>query len=167
MSLLQVLYYPDCRLRKVAKPIIEVNDNIRSIVANMFETMYAEEGIGLAATQIDIHLQIITIDVSENCKERLVLINPKLLNKSGKTGINEGCLSIPNQYGFVPRAEKVKVRALDANGKIFEFEAAALLAICIQHEMDHLVGKLFVDYLSALKRQRIRQKIKKLWSTHN
>lgn len=162
MSLLQVLHYPDERLRKVAKPVADVNDAIRRIVDDMFETMYAEEGIGLAATQVYIHQRIIVIDVSENRDQRLVLINPELLEKSGETGIDEGCLSIPDQRGFVPRAEKVKVRALDLDGNSFELEADDLLAICIQHEMDHLVGKLFVDYLSPLKRQRIRQKMEKL-----
>ncbi|AHF73026.1 peptide deformylase [Candidatus Sodalis pierantonius str. SOPE] len=162
MSLLQVLHYPDERLRKVAKPVADVNDAIRRIVDDMFETMYAEEGIGLAATQVDIHQRIIVIDVSENRDQRLVLINPELLEKSGETGIDEGCLSIPDQRGFVPRAEKVKVRALDRDGNSFELETDDLLAICIQHEMDHLVGKLFVDYLSPLKRQRIRQKMEKL-----
>ncbi|WP_406705775.1 peptide deformylase [Sodalis sp.] len=162
MSLLQVLHYPDERLRKVAKPVADVNDAIRRIVDDMFETMYAEKGIGLAATQVDIHQRIIVIDVSENRDQRLVLINPELLEKSGETGIDEGCLSIPDQRGFVPRAEKVKVRALDRDGNSFELEADDLLAVCIQHEMDHLVGKLFVDYLSPLKRQRIRQKMEKL-----
>lgn len=162
MSLLQVLHYPDERLRKVAKPVVDVNDAVRRIVDDMFETMYAEEGIGLAATQVDIHQRIIVIDVSESLDQRLVLINPELLEKSGEAGIDEGCLSIPDQRGFVPRAEKVKVRALDRDGTRFELEADDLLAICIQHEMDHLVGKLFVDYLSPLKRQRIRQKMEKL-----
>lgn len=162
MSLLQLLHYPDERLRKVAKPVADVNDAIRSIVDDMFETMYAEEGIGLAATQVDIHQQIIIIDISKNRDQRLVLINPELLKKSGKTGIDEGCLSIPDQRGFVPRAEKVKIRALDCDGNSYELEADDLLAICIQHEIDHLVGKLFIDYLSPLKRQRIRQKMEKL-----
>lgn len=162
MPVLQVLHYPDERLRIVAKPVKEVNDAIRRIVDDMFETMYAEEGIGLAATQVDIHQQIIVIDVSETRDQRHVFINPELIAKSGETGIEEGCLSIPDQRGFVPRAEKVKVRALDRDGKPFELEADELLAICIQHEMDHLVGKLFVDYLSPLKRQRIRQKMEKL-----
>ncbi len=128
----------------------------------MFETMYAEEGIGLAATQVDVHQQIIVIDVSEERDQRLVLINPELLEKSGDTGIEEGCLSIPETRALVPRAESIKVRALDREGKPFELQAEGLLAICIQHEMDHLVGKLFVDYLSAMKRQRIRQKLEKL-----
>lgn len=162
MSVLQVLHYPDERLRKIAAPVKEVNGEIQRIVDDMFETMYAEEGIGLAATQVDVHLQIIVIDVSENRDQRLVLINPELLEKSGETGIEEGCLSIPEQSALVPRAEKVKIRALDRDGKLFELEADDLLAICIQHEMDHLVGKLFVDYLSPLKRQRIRQKLEKM-----
>ena len=155
MSVLQVLHIPDERLRKVAKPVEEVNAEIQRIVDDMFETMYAEEGI-------DIHQRIIVIDVSENRDERLVLINPELLEKSGETGIEEGCLSIPEQRALVPRAEKVKIRALDRDGKPFELEADGLLAICIQHEMDHLVGKLFMDYLSPLKQQRIRQKVEKL-----
>ncbi|TKI03242.1 peptide deformylase [Martelella alba] len=162
MAVLQVLHYPDDRLRIVAKPVKEVNDDIRRIVDDMFETMYAEEGIGLAATQVDIHQRIIVIDVSETRDQRHVLINPELLCKSGETGIEEGCLSIPDQRGFVPRAEKVTVRALNREGQSYELEADGLLAICIQHEMDHLVGKLFVDYLSPLKRQRIRQKMEKL-----
>ena len=136
--------------------------DLTKLVEDMFETMYAEEGIGLAATQVDIHQRIIVIDVSENRDERLVLINPELLEKSGETGIEEGCLSIPEQRALVPRAEKVKIRALDRDGKPFELEADGLLAICIQHEMDHLVGKLFMDYLSPLKQQRIRQKVEKL-----
>jgi len=140
MSVLQVLHFPD----------------------DMFETMYAEEGIGLAATQVDIHQRIIVIDVSEERDQRLVLINPELLEECGETGIEEGCLSIPEQRALVPRSEKVKIRALDRDGNSFELEADGLLAICIQHEMDHLVGKLFIDYLSPMKRQRIRQKLEKL-----
>ncbi len=162
MSVLQILHFPDERLRITAKPVKVVDAKIQQIVDDMFETMYAEEGIGLAATQVDIHQRIIVIDVSENRDERLVLINPELLEKSGETGIEEGCLSIPDQRALVPRAEKVKIRALDREGKSFELEAVDLLAICIQHEMDHLVGKLFVDYLSPLKRQRIRQKMEKM-----
>jgi len=162
MSVLNILHFPDERLRITAKPVKEVNAEIQQIVDDMFETMYAEEGIGLAATQVDIHQRIIVIDVSENRDERLVLINPVLLEQSGETGIEEGCLSIPDQRALVPRAEKVKIRALDRDGKSFELEADDLLAICIQHEMDHLVGKLFVDYLSPLKRQRIRQKMEKM-----
>ncbi|MCC8466418.1 peptide deformylase [Photorhabdus bodei] len=162
MSVLQVLYYPDERLRTIATPVETVDAEIRRIIDDMFETMYAEEGIGLAATQVDIHQRIVVIDVSETRNERLVLINPELLEKSGETGIEEGCLSIPEQRALVPRAEKVKIKALDYNGQPFELQADGLLAICIQHEMDHLIGKLFVDYLSPLKRQRIRQKVEKL-----
>ncbi|HAV1826832.1 TPA: peptide deformylase [Enterobacter hormaechei subsp. steigerwaltii] len=162
MAVLQVLHIPDERLRIVAEPVKEVNAEIQRIVDDMFDTMYAEEGIGLAATQVDIHKRIIVIDVSENRDERLVLINPEMLEKSGETGIEEGCLSIPEQHALVPRAEKVKIRALDRDGNPFELEADDLLAICIQHEMDHLVGKLFIDYLSPLKQQRIRQKVEKL-----
>lgn len=162
MSVLQILHFPDERLRITAKPVKEVDAKIQQIVDDMFETMYAEEGIGLAATQVNIHQRIIVIDVSENRDERLALINPELLEKSGETGIEEGCLSIPDQRALVPRAEKVKIRALDREGNSFELEADDLLAICIQHEMDHLVGVLFVDYLSPLKRQRIRQKMEKM-----
>lgn len=162
MSVLQVLHYPDDRLRIIAQPVKEVNADIQRIIDDMFDTMYAGEGIGLAATQVDIHQQIIVIDVSETQEERLVFINPEILEKSGEASINEGCLSIPEQRAFIPRAERVKVRALDRAGNSFELEADELLAICIQHEMDHLVGKLFVDYLSPLKRQRIRQKLEKL-----
>jgi peptide deformylase len=162
MPVLQVLHYPDERLRIVAKPVKEVNDAIRRIVDDMFDTMYTEEGIGLAATQINIHQRIIVIDVSETHDQRYVFINPELIAKNGETGIEEGCLSIPDQRGFVPRAEQVTVRALNRDGDPFELTADELLAICIQHEMDHLVGKLFVDYLSPLKRQRIRQKMEKM-----
>lgn len=162
MTVLHVLHYPDERLRTIAKPVEKVDAEIQKIVDDMFETMYLEEGIGLAATQVNIHQRIIVIDVSETRDQRLVLINPELLDADGDTGIEEGCLSIPEQRAFIPRAEHVKVKALDYNGKPFELEADDLLAICIQHEMDHLVGKLFVDYLSPLKRQRIRQKVEKL-----
>ena len=159
---LPIYTYGQPVLRKTATDIAEDYPGLKELIADMFETMYAEEGIGLAATQVDIHQRIIVIDVSENRDERLVLINPELLEKSGETGIEEGCLSIPEQRALVPRAEKVKIRALDRDGKPFELEADGLLAICIQHEMDHLVGKLFMDYLSPLKQQRIRQKVEKL-----
>ncbi|OSN03602.1 peptide deformylase [Lonsdalea britannica] len=162
MSVLQVLHFPDERLRTIAKPVKEVNAEIQRIVDDMFDTMYEEEGIGLAATQVDIHQRIIVIDVSEERNERLVLINPELLEKSGDTGIEEGCLSIPETRALVSRAERIKIRALNRDGESFELETDGLLAICIQHEMDHLVGKLFIDYLSPLKRQRIRQKLEKL-----
>lgn len=162
MAVLQVLHIPDERLRTVAVPVKEVNKDIQRIIDDMFETMYAEEGIGLAATQVNIHQRIIVIDISEDREEQLVIINPVLLEKSGETGIEEGCLSIPEQRALVPRAETVKIQALDRNGHSYELEADGLLAICIQHEMDHLVGKLFIDYLSPLKQQRIRQKVEKL-----
>ncbi|MBG6249081.1 MULTISPECIES: peptide deformylase [Symbiopectobacterium] len=162
MSVLQVLHFPDERLRTIAKPVAEVNAEIQRIVDDMFDTMYEEEGIGLAASQVDVHQRIIVIDVSEERDQRLVLINPELLEKDGDTGIEEGCLSIPETRALVPRAERVKVKALDREGNPFELEADGLLAICIQHEMDHLVGKLFIDYLSQLKRQRIRQKLEKM-----
>jgi peptide deformylase len=162
MAILDVLRFPDERLRTIAAPVETITPELQQIVDDMFETMYAEEGIGLAATQVDIHQRIIVIDVSENREDQLVLINPEILEQSGSTGIEEGCLSVPGSRALVPRAEWVKVRALDRNGKPFELEADDLLAICIQHEMDHLVGKLFVDYLSPLKRQRIRQKLEKM-----
>lgn len=162
MALLPVIRFPDERLRIKAKPVKEVTPEIQHIVDDMIETMYAEEGIGLAATQVDIHQRIIVIDVSENRNEHYVLINPELLSKSGETGIEEGCLSVPESRGFVPRAEFIKIRALNRAGELYEIEADELLAICIQHEMDHLEGKLFVDYLSPLKRQRIRQKLEKM-----
>ena len=145
MAVLHVLHYPDERLRTIAKPVEKVDAEIQKIVDDMFETMYLEEGIGLAATQVDIHQRIIVIDISETRDQKLVLINPELLDQEGDTGIEEGCLSIPEQRAFVPRAERVKVRALDYNGQPFEVEADDLLAMCIQHEMDHLVGQLFVD----------------------
>ena len=162
MAILDVLRFPDERLRTVAAPVETITPELQQIVDDMFETMYAEEGIGLAATQVDIHQRIIVIDVSEDRDDQLVLINPEILEQSGSTGIEEGCLSVPGSRALVPRAEWVKVRALDRHGKPFELEADDLLAICIQHEMDHLVGKLFVDYLSPLKRQRIRQKLEKM-----
>ena len=162
MAILDVLRFPDERLRTVAAPVETITPELQQIVDDMFETMYAEEGIGLAATQVDIHQRIIVIDVSEDREGQLVLINPEILEQSGSTGIEEGCLSVPGSRALVPRAEWVKVRALDRHGKPFELEADDLLAICIQHEMDHLVGKLFVDYLSPLKRQRIRQKLEKM-----
>ncbi|MBX4180858.1 peptide deformylase [Sodalis sp. CWE] len=161
MALLKLLYYPDERLREIAKPVININDDIRLIVDNMFETMYAKNGIGLAAIQVGIQKQIIVIDISANQNEQLVLINLRLLETSGQIHIDEGCLSIPNQYALVPRAKKIKVQAQDQYGNNFDLEASDLLAICIQHEMDHLIGKLFIDYLSPLKRKIIQRKVKK------
>lgn len=162
MAVLEVLRFPDERLRTVAKPVASIDPAVLQIVDDMFETMYAEEGIGLAATQVNIHQRIIVIDTSEDRSQRLVLINPELLDQQGSTGIEEGCLSVPECRALVPRSEWVKIRAMNLQGDTFELETDGLLAICIQHEMDHLIGKLFVDYLSPLKRQRIRQKMQKL-----
>jgi peptide deformylase len=162
MATLEVLRFPDERLRKIATPVEKITSDLEHIIEDMFETMYQEEGIGLAATQVNIHKRIIVVDTSENRDQPLVFINPELIEKRGETGIEEGCLSVPECRAFVPRAEWVKVRAWDRHGEPFEIESDGLLAICLQHEMDHLVGKLFVDYLSPLKRQRIRQKLEKI-----
>ena len=161
MATLEVLRFPDERLRKIATPVEKITPDLEHIIQDMFETMYLEEGIGLAATQVNIHKRIIVVDISEDHSQPTVLINPELIEKRGETGIEEGCLSVPECRALVPRPEWVKVRALDRNGEPFEIETDGLLAICLQHEMDHLVGKLFVDYLSPLKRQRIRQKLEK------
>lgn len=162
MSVLDVVLYPDEDLRTVAQPVNEVNAEIRQIVENMFDTMYEQEGIGLAAPQVAIQKRIITIDLEGDKSNQLVLINPEILESSGETGIEEGCLSIPGFRGLVPRKQKVTVRALDLNEQTFTLDAEDLLAICIQHEIDHLNGVLFIDYLSPLKRQRIKEKMLKL-----
>jgi peptide deformylase len=162
MSVLQILTFPDERLRKVAKPVPEVTPEIQAIVDNMIETMYQEEGIGLAATQVDIHQRIVVIDVSETRDQIRVLINPEIVEKRGEDGIEEGCLSIPGTRALVPRASEVTIQALDREGAEYTLEADGLLAICIQHELDHLEGKLFVDYLSPLKRKRIKDKLEKI-----
>ncbi|MGL0929694.1 peptide deformylase [Vibrio vulnificus] len=162
MSVLQVLTFPDDRLRTVAKPVEKVTPEIQKIVDDMIETMYDEEGIGLAATQVDIHQRIVVIDISEIRNEPMVLINPEILEKRGEDGIEEGCLSVPGARALVPRAAEVTVKALDRDGHEFTLEADDLLAICIQHELDHLQGKLFVDYLSPLKRKRIQDKLAKI-----
>ncbi|MGQ8367039.1 peptide deformylase [Glaciecola sp. 1036] len=161
MSVLEVLTFPDERLRTIAEPVSEVNDEIRQLVDDMFETMKDEKGIGLAATQVNVHKRVVVMDVSEEQNEPRVFINPEIVEKEGSTISEEGCLSVPGNYAKVDRAEKVKVTALDKDGNPFELEAEGLLAICIQHELDHLKGKLFVDYLSPLKRQRIRKKLEK------
>lgn len=161
MAILDVLSFPDERLRTVAKPVESVNDEIKQLVSDMFETMRDEKGIGLAATQVDRHVQVVVMDVSENQDTPRVFINPVITEKEGSTISEEGCLSVPGNYAKVDRAERVTVKALDAEGKEFELEADGLLAICIQHELDHLKGKLFIDYLSPLKRQRIRKKLEK------
>ena len=162
MTQLSVLIYPDERLKTIAEPVAVVNDEIRAFVDDMFETMYAEEGIGLAATQVDVHKRVITIDIEGDKQNQIVLINPEIIESSGETGIEEGCLSLPGFRGFVPRKEKVTVKALDREGKEFVLEADGLLAICIQHEIDHLNGIVFADYLSPLKRQRMKEKLLKL-----
>ena len=161
MAVLKVLHFPDDRLRTVAKPVASVTPEIKQLVIDMLDTMYDENGIGLAATQVDVHLRVVVIDLSEQRDEPLVLINPEIIARDGKTSYEEGCLSVPQNYASVERAETVTVKALDRNGDPFELAADGLLAICLQHELDHLVGKLFVDYLSPLKRDRIRKKLEK------
>jgi peptide deformylase len=161
MAILQILRYPDPRLHKVAKPVVVVDEEIRKLARNMAETMYAAPGVGLAATQVDVHKQLIVIDLSETRDQLLVLINPQILESRGKSDCEEGCLSVPGIFEKVSRAEWVKVRALDVNGKSFTLEATGMLSVCIQHEMDHLKGKVFVEYLSRLKQNRILGKLKK------
>lgn len=161
MAILDVLSFPDERLRTVAKPVEEVDDEIKQLVSDMFETMKDENGIGLAATQVNRHVQVVVMDVSEDQNEPRVFINPEIVRKDGSTISEEGCLSVPGNYAKVERAEAITVKALDQNGETFELDAEGLLAICIQHELDHLKGKLFIDYLSPLKRQRIRKKLEK------
>lgn len=161
MALLEILHYPDKRLRKVAEPVKEVDDTIRKLVDDMFETMYEAPGIGLAATQVDVHQQVIVIDISAEKNQPLCLINPEILHAEGTEVCDEGCLSVPDIYESVERAATVTVRALNQNGEEFSVEADELLAVCIQHEMDHLKGKLFVDYLSSLKLQRVKKRLMK------
>jgi peptide deformylase len=161
MALREILRYPDPRLHKVAAPVDVVDDAIRTLVADMAETMYAAPGIGLAATQVDVHLRVIVIDASEQRNELLVLINPEILAREGEQECEEGCLSVPGVYDKVMRAARVKVRALGVDGAAFEREFEGLQAVCVQHEMDHLEGKVFVEYLSRLKQSRIRAKLGK------
>jgi len=161
MAIRSILHFPDPRLRQIAEPVAEVNDEIRTLVNDMTETMYDAPGIGLAATQIDVHKRIIVMDISPDRSSLLVLINPEIELGEGKQKMEEGCLSVPGIYEKVTRFEKIKVKALDKDGKSFELEAEDLLAVCIQHEIDHLDGKVFVDYLSPLKQQRIDKKLQK------
>jgi len=161
MALLNILRYPDARLHKVAAPVTAFDDSLKQLVADLAATMYAAPGIGLAATQVDVHKQVIVLDVSERRDSLLVLINPEILDASGVSDIEEGCLSVPAIYETLERAERVKVRACDQNGNLFTLEAQGLLAVCIQHEMDHLKGKVFVESLSQLKQQRIRARLAK------
>ncbi|MCR8923864.1 peptide deformylase [Dasania sp. GY-MA-18] len=162
MAILNILEFPDPKLRTIAKPVAQVTDATRQLIDDMFETMYAAPGVGLAASQVDVHERIVVIDTSEEQNEPLVFINPEVTVLDDKLfDYDEGCLSIPGFYETVTRPEHIKVKALDRNGQPFELEPNGLLAVCIQHEIDHLDGKLFVDYLSSLKRQRIRKKLEK------
>ena len=161
MARLPILEYPDPRLRTAAEPVTHVDDSIRSLVADMFETMYAAPGIGLAATQVNVHQRILVADVSEERNQPVCLINPEILTQDGMEVHEEGCLSVPGVYEEVKRADRIRVRALNLDGETFEMDAEGLLAVCVQHEMDHLDGKLFVDYLSDLKRERIRKRLAK------
>jgi peptide deformylase len=162
MALLTILRYPDPRLHTVARPVAAVDDRVRQLIADMLETMYEAQGIGLAATQVDVHERVVVIDVSEDRNQPLVLVNPEITWSSPERQVNdEGCLSVPGIYDGVERASRVRVRALDEQGRARELEADGLLAVCIQHEMDHLLGKVFVEYLSPLKRNRIKTKMMK------
>ena len=162
MAILDILNYPDARLYTVAKPVLQVDAKIQRLIDDMAETMYDAPGIGLAATQVDTHLQIIVIDISETKNKLQVFINPKVVTKKGTQEYEEGCLSVPGVYENVTRAESVVIEALDRDGKPFVLEANGLMAVCIQHEMDHLLGKVFVQYLSPLKQSRIKTKMQKM-----
>lgn len=162
MSILAILEFPDERLRKKAQPVSQVDEKIRKLVDDMFETMYEAKGVGLAASQVDVHQRIIVMDISEDKKSPLCLINPEIIEKHGIEEGEEGCLSVPGFFEKIKRAERIKLRALDKDGKTIELDADGLLAICVQHEIDHLEGKLFVDYISPLKRQRIKRKLEKV-----
>lgn len=167
MSILTILEFPDERLRLKAAAVKTVDDTIRKLLDDMLETMYVSRGVGLAATQVNVHQRVIVIDVSENKDAPLFLINPEIIEKDGVEESEEGCLSVPGFFEKVKRAEHIKVKALNKEGKPFEFEARDLLAVCVQHEMDHLDGKLFVDYISPLKRQRIKKKLEKIHRLEN
>ncbi|HHI77065.1 MAG TPA: peptide deformylase [Gammaproteobacteria bacterium] len=161
MAILDILHFPDPRLRNRARPVTEVDERVQRLIDDMFETMYAAPGIGLAAIQVNVPLRVVTIDISEERDQPLALVNPEILEREGVEEMDEGCLSVPGVYEKVQRAERIRFRALDREGRPFEQEADGLLAVCVQHEIDHLDGKLFVDYLSNLKRQRIRKKLEK------
>ncbi|MFV2056877.1 MAG: peptide deformylase [Thiohalomonadales bacterium] len=161
MAILKLLHYPDQRLRKIAQPVVEVDSKIQTLVDDLFETMYLAPGIGLAANQANVLKRVIVIDISENKQAPLCLINPKITFQEGRVKMDEGCLSVPGIYEPVDRSERIVVKAQDREGKHYEKSAEGLLAVCIQHEVDHLEGKLFVDYLSEMKRQRIRKKLEK------
>ena len=159
--ILDILKYPDKRLRTIAKPVVSVDETIKQQVKDMFETMYEAPGIGLAATQVNFHQRIIVIDVSDQCNEPICLINPEIIEKSGEIQWEEGCLSVPDYYENVIRANDIKVQALNQHGETFELEASEMLSVCIQHEIDHLDGILFVDHLSKLKQKRLKKKTEK------
>tara|TARA_B100000035_G_scaffold24868_1_gene19496 strand:+ start:2853 stop:3353 length:501 start_codon:yes stop_codon:yes gene_type:complete len=159
MTILKIITYPDPRLYKIARPVDEIKKRHQDLIKSMAHTMYESNGIGLAATQVDFHERIIVIDISEEKNNLLVLINPDILERTGSQEYQEGCLSVPKVFEKVERFEKIRVKALDQNGKYFEFKADGLLSVCIQHEIDHLDGKVFVDYLSSLKRNRIKTKL--------
>ena len=161
MTLLTILHFPDTKLRTVAKPVTKFDDKLRQLIDDLFETMYEAPGIGLAATQVDQHIRLLVMDVSEDSDNPRCLINPELLEADGEEEMDEGCLSVPGFYETVRRADHIRVRAQDKFGEFFEFEAEGIDAVCVQHEMDHLEGKLFVDYISTLKRDRIRTKLVK------
>src|SRR5262245_53147903 len=161
MAILEILEFPDPRLRTKAKPVVQVDDAMRRLIDDMFETMYAAPGIGLAASQVDVHQRLLVLDISEDRLQPLVFINPEIVKRAGEEESEEGCLSVPGIFENVRRSQTITVRALDRNGISFDMDADGLLAVCIQHEMDHLDGKLFVDYLSDLKRERIRKKLDK------
>lgn len=161
MAILKILQYPDERLHTIAKPVSAVTGATRKLVKDMAETMYAAPGVGLAATQVDVHQQVVVVDISETHDQLLVLINPEIVCSSGESDREEGCLSVPGVYANIRRAERVTVRALDTRGESFTLEADGFLATCVQHEIDHLKGKVFVEYLSSLKQSRIRARIKK------
>ncbi len=162
LGILSILEFPDERLRKKATVVKVVDDKVRKLLDDMLETMYESRGVGLAATQVDVHQRIVVIDVSDEKEDPLFLINPEIIEKDGVKEAEEGCLSVPGFFEKVTRAEHIRVRALDREGQSFEFEATELLAICVQHELDHLDGKLFVDHISPLKRQRIKKKLEKI-----
>lgn len=161
MAILTILHYPDPRLRRKALPVDTVDDEIRALIDDMAETMYQAPGVGLAAPQVDVCKRLLVLDISEERNDLRVFINPEILFQQGEQTMEEGCLSVPDVYDNVTRAEHIRVRALDRNGKPFELETRGLLATCVQHEIDHLQGKLFVDYLSRLKQQRVRKKLQK------
>ena len=167
MGILTILEFPDERLRKKAAMVKTVDDKIKKLVDDMLQTMYDSHGVGLAATQVDVHQRVIVIDVSEEKDDPIFLINPEIIEKDGIKESEEGCLSVPGFFEKVKRAEHIRVKALNRDGQSFEFEATDLLAVCVQHEMDHLNGKLFVDYISSLKRQRIKKKLEKIHKMEN